>query len=67
MAYWESTADARILIRYPGEDSGEIWASELRDWLISLAVPSDYIQLASGTQSADEISILVGTANDLQQ
>jgi hypothetical protein len=54
-------------VRYPGEDSGELWAAELRDWLISLGVPSDYIRLVAGTQAADEIRLLVGDRNELEQ
>jgi hypothetical protein len=41
VSYWDRSADAVMLIRHPGEDSGELWAAELRDWLISLGVPSD--------------------------
>ncbi len=64
--YWEKTADHGILIRYPGEDSGEIWATELRDWLVSLGVPSDYIELVSGSQAADEIRLIVGKRSDFE-
>lgn len=65
--YWEKGYDHSILIRYPGEDSGEIWASELRDWLVSLGVPMDYINLVSGSQSADEIRLIVGKRSDFDQ
>jgi len=65
--YWEKGANAAILIRYPGEDSGEIWASELRDWFISLGVPSDYIILVPGSQDADEITLIVGNRKELKQ
>ncbi len=67
MNYWEKAADNRILIRYPGEDSGEIWATELRDWLVSLGIPADYIELVSGSQSADEIRLIVGKRSDFEQ
>ncbi len=65
--YWDKMDHALILVRYPGEDSGELWAAELRDWLISLGVPSDYIRLVAGTQAADEIRLLVGDRNELEQ
>jgi len=65
--YWEKGTNTAILIRYPGEDSGEIWASELRDWFISLGVPSDYIMLVSGSQEADEITLVVGNRVELKQ
>ncbi len=67
VSYWEKAADYGILIRYPGEDSGEIWATELRDWLVSLGIPADYIALVSGSQSADEIRLIVGKRSDFEQ
>jgi hypothetical protein len=67
VSYWDKLANAVIIVRYPGEDSGELWAAELRDWLISLGVPSDYIVLVAGTQAEDEIRLLVGDRNELEQ
>ncbi len=67
VAYWGRGSDAIVVIRHPGEDSGELWAAELRDWLISLGVPSDYIRLRAGTQAADEISLVVGSREELEQ
>ena len=66
VSYWNRGVDALLVIRHPGEDSGELWAAELRDWLISLGVPSDYIRLLPGTQEADEITIVVGNRNELE-
>ncbi len=67
VSYWGRGVDALIVIRYPGEDSGELWAAELRDWLISLGVPADYIRMVSGTQEADEIKLIVGNRDELEQ
>ena len=67
VSYWDKADNAVIIVRYPGEDSGELWAAELRDWLISLGVPSDYIRLVAGTQAADEIRLLVGDRKELEQ
>jgi hypothetical protein len=67
VSYWDKGGDKAIIIRYPGEDTGELWAAELRDWLISLGVPSDYILLSSGTQAADEIKLEVGNRDELEQ
>jgi hypothetical protein len=67
VSYWGRGVDAIVIIRHPGEDSGELWGAELRDWLISLGVPSDYIRLVSGTQSAGEINIVVGNRDELEQ
>lgn len=67
VSYWGRGVDALMIIRHPGGDSGELWAAELRDWLISLGVPSDYIRLVPGTQAADEINIVVGNRDELEQ
>ncbi|MDH3857953.1 MAG: hypothetical protein OEV07_08165, partial [Gammaproteobacteria bacterium] len=65
--YWGKDGNRLVIIRYPGEDSGELWAAELRDWLISLGVPADYIRLVSGTQAAEEIKLMVGNRDELEQ
>ena len=64
--YWGKGINFALLIRYPGEDSGEIWASELHDWFIALGIPSDYILLVSGSQDADEITLVVGDRAELK-
>jgi hypothetical protein len=66
VSYWESLDDAAMLLSYPGEDSGELWAAELKDWLISLGVPSDYIYLSPGLQSGGELRILVGHPQEME-
>jgi hypothetical protein len=66
VSYWNSLDDAGLLLSYPGEDSGELWAAELKDWLISLGIPSDYIYLSPGLQSSGEIRILVGQTQELE-
>ena len=67
VSYWDKVENGMITVQYPGEDSGELWAAELRDWLISLGVPSDYILMVAGTQAADEIRLLVGNRDELEQ
>jgi hypothetical protein len=66
VGYWDKGTNFAVLIRYPGEDSGEIWASELRDWFIALGIPSDYILLLPGSRDADEISLIVGNRSELK-
>jgi hypothetical protein len=66
VSYWDKGSDFAVLIRYPGEDSGEIWASELRDWFISLGIPSDYLLLVSGSRDAEEVTIIVGNRTELK-
>ncbi len=66
VSYWDSLDNAAIVLSYPGEDSGELWAAELKDWLISLGIPSDYIYLSPGLQISGEIRILVGHTEELE-
>jgi hypothetical protein len=66
VSYWDKGTNYAVLIRYPGEDSGEIWASELRDWFISLGIPSDYLLLVSGSRDAEEVTIIVGNRTELK-
>ena len=67
VGYWGKDGNRLMIIRYPGEDSGELWAAELRDWLISLGVPADYIRLVPGTQAAEEIKLVFGNRNEFEQ
>ncbi|MDZ7748783.1 MAG: hypothetical protein U5K43_07980 [Halofilum sp. (in: g-proteobacteria)] len=45
---WSDAATAEIVIRYPGGEDGVLWASELRDWLVSLGVPSAHVRPVAG-------------------
>ena len=64
---WDKTYNAIIMIRYPGEDSGELWAIELRDWLVSLGIPNDYIILRAGLENLDEIKLVVGKQSEISE
>lgn len=46
-----------LLIRYPGGEEGALWASELRDWLISLGVPSTRIEVYPGQTNKTTITL----------
>lgn len=45
---WAQSPSSRIVIHFPGGEDGELWAHELRDWLVALGVPSDRIALTGG-------------------
>lgn len=64
--YWLQIDRALMVIRYPGEDSGELWAAELRDWLVSLGVSTSRIKLVPGTGQADAVTLMVGKEDELQ-
>lgn len=67
LEYWTTLIDGSIMLSYPGQDSGEIWAAELRDWMVSLGVPSEVILLSPGLQSEGELHIMVGQRRELLQ
>ncbi len=64
--YWLQTDEAIIVISYPGEDSGELWAAELRDWLVTLGVSTSQIRLVPGAGQADSVTLMVGKQDELQ-
>jgi hypothetical protein len=45
---WSRREDARIVVRYAGGEDGELWASELADWLVALGIPGSAITLTPG-------------------
>ena len=49
----------RVTIRYPGGDKGNAWALELREWLVALGIPSNYIVLEPGSGGQDRLLLLL--------
>lgn len=54
---WSTQVDARLEIRYPGGEEGELWSEELKNWLVSLGIPSAAMQSLPGSEAADIINI----------
>ena len=52
---WLLKEGHKIELRYPGGEEGELWVEELKDWLISLGIPSKYIVTVRGSGQADII------------
>jgi len=50
---------SQLLVRYPGGEEGALWASELKDWLVSLGVPSSRIKLRPGQSSHEHITLML--------
>ena len=49
----------QVTIRYPGGDKGNAWALELREWLVALGIPSNYIVLEPGSGGQDRLLLLL--------
>lgn len=56
---WSLQQGQVIELRYPGGEEGELWVEELKDWLISLAIPSKYLFSVAGSGKADVIIIKI--------
>jgi len=50
---------SRLLIRYPGGETGQLWAEELRAWLIALGIPSSRIETRPGGVRDDQLLLSV--------
>ncbi len=49
--------DARLEVRYPGGDEGNLWALEVRAWLVALGIASDRIELVPGSSQPDLVEL----------
>lgn len=54
--------EGRLVVAHPATEEGALWANELRDWLVSLGIESDRIQLQTATSSPSRISLSVSSA-----
>jgi len=59
MQKWMTDSSRKIELRYPGGEEGELWVEELKDWFVSLGVPSANIQLVPGSNAEDIINIVI--------
>jgi len=59
MHEYQSTENAKILVKYPGGDVGTLWAHELRSWLISLGLSEKLIELVPGSSNPKQLEIVV--------
>lgn len=53
----DQRAAAVVTITYAGGDEGQLWAEELRGWLVALGIPSDRIKLRTGLQYRDRLML----------
>lgn len=49
----------QLVIRYPGGESGILWASELKGWLVALGLDSAHIKLQPGSTSENILDLIV--------
>jgi hypothetical protein len=56
---WSSDDSQQIELQYPGGEEGEIWVSQLMDWLVALGVPSANLVAVPGSGQGDVIRLRV--------
>jgi hypothetical protein len=56
---WSSDENQQIELQYPGGEEGEIWVSQLTDWLVALGVPSINLVAVPGSGQGDVIRLRV--------
>lgn len=64
---WSQQQGQAIELRYPGGEAGELWVEALKHRLISLAIPSKYLNAVAGSGEADVIIIKIVKAGDVSQ
>lgn len=57
VAAWLEHPGSRILVLYPGGETGSLWGTEVRDWLVALGVEPDHVVTRSGGPRDDAIVI----------
>jgi len=62
---WSKHPDDHLAIHYPGGEEGILWSQELRDWLVSLGVPSDRVDTVPGLARSDAVSIVLRNREEL--
>ncbi len=55
MRQWAQEDSSRLELVYPGGERGELWAAELRDWLVALGAEADRIAVLPGSGDEDEL------------
>ena len=55
----QANSSAVLEIRYPGGDSGSLWARELQAWLVALGVESARIRQVPGSEAADQLQLRI--------
>lgn len=58
---------SKLQVRYPGGEEGALWASELRDWLVSLGIPSSRIELYPGQSSQEQITLILKSEKEYKE
>ena len=56
---WLKHPGSKLVILHSGDDMGSLWASEVRDWLVSLGIPSADIRQQVSGQDENAVTLEV--------
>lgn len=56
---WSKDSRQQIELQYPGGEEGELWVSQLMDWLVALGIPSTNLVAVPGSGQGDLIRLQV--------
>lgn len=56
---WMRHPGSHLVILHSGDDMGSLWASEVRDWLVSLGIPSKDIRERVSGQDENSVTLMV--------
>lgn len=56
---WSTDSRQQIELQYPGGEEGELWVSQLMDWLVALGIPSTNLVAVPGSGQGDVIRLRV--------
>ncbi|HET9679014.1 MAG TPA: hypothetical protein VFP95_00465, partial [Gammaproteobacteria bacterium] len=48
---WAANPERVLVIRHAGDEAGELWATELEEWLIALGIAGDHIEIRPGGEA----------------
>ena len=49
----------RLAIRHPEGEQGELWAAELRDWLVALGIPSARLEVGADATVREQLELVI--------
>lgn len=58
-AWLKAPAQQSIELRYPGGEEGSLWAQEIKDWLVSMGIPSSKLQTYPGHPRQGEVALVL--------
>ena len=59
LARFDESGRYRVVVRYPGGESGADWAEQLVHWFVAHGIPGDFLQRELGSGDPDRLLLLL--------